>query len=103
MKSFSELKEYSILARTLWAKEIISCAGYKPLLVYYGRIPVDFSSQKKQLSKIQKQLKESKNIFIIANKSDIKKIRYKLLNNNEIHDRFKIIASGKKYALVKLN
>ncbi len=103
MKSFYELEKYSILAREMGAKEIISYVGYKPILVYYGRMPVDFSSQKKQLSKIQKQLKESKNIFIIVHESDVEKVKYKLFNNHQIHDRFKIVASGKKYALVKLN
>lgn len=103
MKSFHELKEYSALARTIGAKEIISYVGYKPILVYYGRIPIDFNPQKKQISKIQKQLKENKDIFIIAHKSDVKKIKYKLFNNNKIYNKFNIITSGKRYALVKIN
>ena len=102
IKSFYELQKYSILAREMGAKEIISYIGYKPILVYYGRIPVDFNSQKNQLSKIRKQLKEEKNIFIIAHKSGIKKMKDKLFNNNKIYCRFKIIASGKRYALVKI-
>lgn len=104
IKSFSELKEYAILARTLGAKEIISYVGYKPILVYYGRVPVDFNSRKKQISKIQERLNANKDTFIIVSEPNIQKMKHRLFSDctNTICNKFNIVASGRKYALVKI-
>lgn len=99
--TFGDLVEFAELARNSGAKEIISFGGYKPILVYYGRVPVDFSLKKEQIIKITKNLTEKKEVYIIGYLSDILKDKPNIKKNKDLFDRLHIIKSGKKYFLGK--
>ena len=95
--TFADLRDFASAAKTLGATEIISFGGYKPLLVYYGRVPVDFESKKQQVKKIKNSINNKENIFLIGYLTDLNKPIVK--ENKELFRRLQIIKSGRKYFL----
>ena len=101
---FGDLRDYAILARKLGAKEIISIGGYKPILSYYGRIPVDLSENKsEQIKKIKKLLQNGNDVYVIGYLSDIENGKRKspLKKDKDLFEKLKIIKSGRKYFIGK--
>ncbi len=101
--TFSELRDYAKLARQQGASEIISFGGYKPILVYYGRIPVDFDPKPKQIKKIKKLLSQNKEVYIIGYLSDLDSRKPIVIKNVELLKKLKILDSGRKYFLGKFS
>ena len=97
--TFGDLCNFAREARELGAKEIISFGGYKPILVYYGGIPVDFNDKGKQIKKIKELLASSKDAYIIGYLSDLKGDKPIVRNNTGVFKQLKIIHSGKRYFL----
>ena len=98
-KTFADLMNFSRLAKQNGAKEIFSYGGYKPILVYYGRIPVDFSDKKIQLKKIKESVSSGKQAFIIGYLSDLDKNKPIVRKNKDLFERLTVIKAGKKYFL----
>ena len=101
--TFSELRDYAKLAKQDGASEIISFGGYKPILVYYGRIPVDFDSKPKQIKKIEKLLSQNKEVYIVGYLSDLDSHKSIVIKNIELFKKLEILNSGRKYFLGKFN
>ena len=101
--TFSDLCNFASTAKQLGAREIISFGGYKPILVYYGRVLVDFNNKKIQISKIKNLLAANKEVFIIGYLSDIKDDKPIVYKNKELFKRLKILKSGRKYFLGKFS
>ena len=101
--TFGDLIDFAKLARASGAREIISFGDYKPILVYYGRIPVDFNVKKEQLTKMRKLLSENKETYVIGYLSDISKDKPNVQKNKDLFDRLQLIKSGKRYFLGKLS
>lgn len=97
--AFGDLVNFAKLARESGAKEIISFGSYKPILVYYGRIPVDFNTKPEQIKKIKKELELNNIVYIIGYKSDIKKTKRLIIENANLFNRLQVIQKGKKYFL----
>ena len=95
--TFSDLVEFSKMAKQMGAKELISFGGYKPILVYYSRMPVDFTDKKEQIKKVRSLLSKHKDAYIIGYLSDIEKNKPIVKKNEEVFKRLKIIQSGKRY------
>ena len=62
--TFSDLVEFSKMVKQMGAKELISFGGYKPILVYYSRMPVDFTDKKEQIKKVRSLLSKHKDAYI---------------------------------------
>ena len=101
--TFSDLCNFSKTAKTLGAKEILSFGGYKPILVYYSRVPVDFNKKPEQIEKMKKLLEDGKEIYLIGYLSDIKSGKPIVKNHPEIFNRLQIINSGRRYFLGKVS
>lgn len=101
--TFGDLCNFAKTAKALGAKEIISFGEYKPILVYYSRLPVDFSKRPEQIEKIKKLLKEGKEVYLIGYLSDLKRKKPFIKNHPEIFTRLEIIDSGRKYFLGKIS
>ena len=101
--TFGDLCNFAKTAKVLGAKEIISFGGYKPILVYYSRLPVDFSKKSEQIEKVTKLLKEGKEVYLIGYLSDLKREKLFIKNHAEIFARLKVINSGRKYFLGKVS
>ena len=99
--TYGDLCNFASTAKKLGAKEIISFGGYKPILVYYSRMPVDFNEKPKQIEKVKSLLKEGKEAYIIGYLSDIEKSKPIVKKNNEIFKKLTVIKTGKKYFLGK--
>lgn len=99
--TFGDLIDFAKTAKSNGAKEIISFGGYKPILVYYSRMPVDFDLKKSQLLKIRQKLLENKEVYIVGYLSDISKNKSYIKKNQDLFNRLQIIKSGKKYFLGK--
>ncbi|MBI2995780.1 MAG: glycosyltransferase family 39 protein [Candidatus Melainabacteria bacterium] len=93
--TYADLVNFAKLAKNSGAKEIISLIGYKPILVYYGRVPVNFNKTTKQISKIKLSKKEKKDVFVIGYLSDLN-------GNKELLKKLKIIQIGKRYFLARI-
>ncbi|MBI3591542.1 MAG: glycosyltransferase family 39 protein [Candidatus Melainabacteria bacterium] len=101
--TFGDLCSFARLAKEKGAREIISFGGYKPILVYYGRLPVDFDDKQKQIKKIKSLLDEKKYSYIIGYLSDIEKTKPIVEKNQAVFKRFEIIKQGKRYFLGKFS
>lgn len=84
----ADLRDFARLAKKNSATKIISFGMYRPSLVYYSGLPVDFSDKKYQIKKI-KNLYDS-NVFVIGHSSDIEKYK-------ELFTRIKLLDLRRKY------
>ncbi len=102
--TFADLSTFSALAKEQGAKEIFSLGGYKPILVYYGRIPVNFEDKGKQIQEIRERLSKGESVYLIGYLSDIEMNKKIVKKNKDIlSKKLKIIKSGKKYFLGKIS
>ena len=86
----ADLRDFAELAKKQGSREIISFGMYRPSLVYYSRLPVDFQDKKSQRKKIKSLLSSAKTVFIVGHSSDIEK-------EKKIFDKIKILDVRKKY------
>ena len=100
--TYSDLCNFAKTANKLGAKEIISFGGYKPILVYYSRMHVNFDSKKKQVKRIKELTSKGKSSYIIGYLSDIKSNKPIIKNNESLFKNLKIIKSGERYFLGRL-
>lgn len=91
-----DLKNFAILAREKGAKEIISFGMFRPSLVYYSRIPVNFDQKNLQIKKIKELSSQGQKVFIIGHSSDIEK-------HKNLFSDIKIIDLKKKYFIGVFN
>lgn len=90
-----DLRGFSEFAKKENASEIISFGMYRPSLVYYSRLPVDFSDKKIQIKKIKSYSLKDKKVFIIGHSSDIKK-------HEKLFNKIEVLELKKKYFVGKL-
>jgi len=94
-----ELRHFAELAKEVSVKEVISFGMYRPSLVYYSRIPVNFDEKKNQIQKIKKHYLNSKSkredVFVIGHSSDINK-------HKKLFQEVTVIEMGKKYFVARL-
>jgi 4-amino-4-deoxy-L-arabinose transferase-like glycosyltransferase len=102
--TFNDLATYASLAKEKGAKEIISFGGYKPILVYYGRVPVNFDNKWKQVKLIKEKLSRGENVYIIGYLSDIEISKKIIKKNKDIFmRRLNILKSDNKYFLGRIS
>ena len=85
----ADLRTFAELAKKLGTSKIISFGMYRPSLVYYSGVPVDFSSKLKQIKEIKTCGKDCK-ISVIGHTSDIQQHR-------NLFQRISIINARNKY------
>ena len=91
----ADLREFARMAKEKQGKEIISFGMYRPSLVYYSRIPVNFEDKKSQIRKI-KGLTNQVSTFVVGHTSDID-------NHKELFQKIKVIEKRKKYFIGIVN
>lgn len=102
--TFADLSNFAVAAKENGAKEIISFGGYKPILVYYGRVPVDFNDKWIQIRKIREKLSQGESVYLIGYLSDIEMNKKIIKKNKDLFfNRLTILKSGKKYFLGKIS
>lgn len=84
----ADLRDFARLAKKNGAIKIISFGMYRPSLVYYSGLPVDFGDRKHQIKKIKNL--HDRNVFIIGHSSDIEKYK-------ELFTRIKLLDLRRKY------
>lgn len=102
--TFADLSTFAAFAKEDGAKEIFSFGGYKPILVYYGRVPVDFNDKWIQIKKIREKLSKGESVYLIGYLSDIEMNRKVIKKNKDLFiNKLKILKSGKRYFLGKIS
>ena len=91
----ADLRDFARLAKKNGVSKIISFGMYRPSLVYYSELPVDFSDKKNQKSIIKTSTGLEK-FCIIGHTSDIDK-------NKDLFKNVKIIDRRSKYFIGQLN
>lgn len=92
-----ELRHFAELAKEANVKEVISFGMYRPSLVYYSRVPVNFDEKKNQIQEIKKHYLENKkeDVFVVGHSLDINK-------HKKLFQKVTIIEMGKKYFVARL-
>lgn len=102
--TFADLSTFAAFAKADGAKEIFSFGGYKPILVYYGRVPVDFNDKWIQVKKMREKLSNRESVYLIGYLSDIEMNKKIIRKNKDLFiNKLKILKSGKRYFLGKIS
>jgi 4-amino-4-deoxy-L-arabinose transferase-like glycosyltransferase len=86
----ADLRDFAEYAGKAAASGIISFGMYRPSLVYYSGMPVDFSDKKGQKLKIKNYALSKSNVCIVGHTDDIEK-------NKELFKNIKILDKRIKY------
>ena len=93
--SHNDLKDFAVQAKLLKPQAIISYGMFKPSLVFYSRLPVNFEDKATQLKFLKDPTNANKPILIIGHTSEIEKLSR--LNG------FLVLDKRKKYFLGRVN
>ena len=85
-----DLRNFALIAKKIGAKQIISFGMYRPSLVYYSGLPVDFSDKKEQKLLIKSCSDLKSKVCIIGHTNDLE-------NHKELFKNVKILDKQKKY------
>lgn len=90
-----DLRRFAEMAKVQKASQIISFGMYRPSLVYYSAVPVDFSEKKRQKLIIKDPESINKNIYVVGHVGDIK-------DSPGLFENIQILEKGKKYFIGKI-